>query len=232
MIKYLARERKTETVAVLVIIIAVLLFCLNVIFFAPKLPPYTSSYDEIKSKIRNGDLIFLCGNTFSEKMVRVITGSCWSHIGIAVQEPGNKGVLNIFECDMGQYQKNGARVMNLNRKLSSYKGEKIGAWMSMSSPDGAFSYDNIKSIIDDTLSKGVEMQTRFLNWVMCDTILYNKLCEDNKTFCSALVAQTYNQLGAIPNKEKFHQYSPASFYNHKIPLSKGFSYSTPIIFNF
>ena len=82
------------------------------------------SFDEVMNNLTTGSLIFLSGDTYGERVCKLIDQSIFSHVGLVFVEDG---VHYVFECDVGQGYKSGVRVIPLWDKLTRYKGCKIGA---------------------------------------------------------------------------------------------------------
>jgi len=174
---------------------------------------------KVFEKAKNGDLIFTCGNTFGEKVIRYITGSEFSHIGILFWEihpTTKKNILYIYDSDIGGDSKSGNRIMTLKRKLKHYKKIKIGGWRRIKTKQNLDIFEHVKKHINNTFN-----DTLFLDW-----FLPFKLSQ-NKNFCSELVAKVLSDFGILKTQRLYHNFSPGDFSDNLQNI-----YSSLITFDF
>jgi hypothetical protein len=184
------------------------LFCFSIIWLRSiKTPPEnkTISVAKLLETANNGDLLFFSGDTIGERAIKVYTGSCYTHVAFVFRDldedlnPPTE-VAFIWEADLGQGYRDGARVMRLSDKLKRWKGHPVIGWRkSKNRPDKQsilkFINQNIKS----------EMDSSMLTWA------FPFLKQPNKVFCSELVALTLQDLGLMDGGTRPSSFSPKDF---------------------
>lgn len=192
---------------------------LFLIFCPPRIDNYdfeNVNVDEIYEKGNNGDLIFLIGDTYGERLCRSITRCPFSHVGILFRETNEKGkdILYVWESDLGQGYDDGPRVVELKNKLKKYKGLKFGGWRVLRGERPKTEdilnciHKYIKYDFDNNMSSWFVSNISFLH----DMVKYN-----DKVFCSELIAMTFQDLGILNKTKKPTWYSPGYFIMKKIP---------------
>lgn len=211
-------------VAVCCVAMFILVIVVWVNFFPPRIDTYeypSTTVDDMLKGVQTGDLILMTGKTYSEKLIRRITRSPFSHVAMVVVE---EGIVYLWESDVGQSRKEGSRVIELKEKLKRYKGEKKGLWLkwvdspSTPRPTVAQLLPIISTYKDITMPFGFEYYlfsgypNSFIYNVMKPTSNGESIPPD--MYCSELIANTLQKLGikGIVNEEKIAaSYSPKSF---------------------
>jgi len=173
--------------------------------------------------IQNGDLLFLAGDTYGERICRWCAGCVFSHVGILFW---SNGTVYVLDCDLGQGMKDGVRVQKLSEKLARYKGQrcldqKIGA------------IRRYKGMLDDNVFleetekyKSIGFDNWMLSWVFAGTVLQDLFQRDDASFCSEFIAKVFQDLGVAPITNPA-SYSPGSFFREF-----NTEYDEPIYFGF
>lgn len=183
------------------------LFCFSIIWLrAIKTPPDVTLIPTTKllEKADNGDLLFFSGDTIGEKAIKVYTGSCYTHVAFVFRDLDEEQtppveVAFIWEADLGQGYRDGARVMRLSDKLKRWKGRPVIGWRkSKERPD--------KQSILKSINQNVklDMDSSMVAWI------FPFLKQPNKVFCSELVALTLQDLGML-GKTRPSSFSPKDF---------------------
>ena len=213
-----------------------ILWVILVYTFSPNLPSNIQKIDrkELLNTVGNGDLLFLSGGTFAEKVIKFWHNSYYSHVAIIFEDsrnvinPTKENTLFVFESDVGQNMKDGPRVMRLADKLNKWKGDKIG--MVRKYYGERPSTLNIINLINQYVGRGMDLN--MLSWFFAghpNSPIFKYLKSENKMFCSELVAETLQNLGYIKKNRHPASYTPQDF--STIIPEKGF-YSFPMYFSF
>lgn len=208
------------------IFVIILLFYLYIIFFPPKIESYSFKevdYENFLQEADNGDLIFLCGQTYGERVCRSMCRCPFSHVGILFREKNQEGesILYIWECDLGQGYNNGPRVVLAKDKLKKYKGNIIAGWKKFQKDRPSTS--NILECVNKYIK--YDFDNVMGSWFFSGVPLIYKLFKyQDKVFCSELVAMTYQDLGILPKKDKAFSYSPGTFFRDENNFSSLFQF--------
>jgi len=180
----------------------------------------------------NGDLLFLSGGTFSEKVIKFYHKSFYSHVAFifedsrGVENPTKENTLFVWESDLGQNVKDGPRIMRLVDKLKRWKGDKIGMIRKYNGVRPTTI--DIMNIAKLNLEKG--MDASMISWFFSnypDSYIFKFLKGDNM-FCTELVADTLQKLDIMESDRHPSSYTPNDLC--RLVPKKGF-YSFPIYFS-
>ncbi|MFQ5824003.1 MAG: YiiX/YebB-like N1pC/P60 family cysteine hydrolase [bacterium] len=156
----------------------------------------TYQYAHVRSQIKNGDVLMYKGKGLISFLITKITGSAYSHAGIAVW--WNKRLM-VMEA-VGK----GVIVTPLSHNVEHYKGDVEWFWCK-------------EQISDEHRIKMVqfaqeELGKSYAKWKLIIFGLFILLKKDmdkrdelrraNKLFCSYYVAQIYNSIGLDLKKNK------------------------------
>lgn len=229
------REELGIACSVLVMVLVVLL-CIYL--FSPSPDAYlkkqkvTVSFNDLKDDLSTGDLILFCGDTYQEKAIRWVVGCRFSHVAMVVKKPGNTDTLWLWEADMGQGEKDGPRLIRLQDKINRYKGKRVGAYLKLNSVQ-PIHYDDVMSIVRRGINK--KMQDRAYSWLLSnrpESRLYSMLHDEDKVFCSELIADTYQRLALLGGEHVPTYYTPKHFLKRELEFQPGVSLNAPIYFSF
>lgn len=219
----------------------VLLICLLllIVITVPNIDKFSPShiydYKDIKNELDTGDLILLSGKTVSERFVCWYTGCIFSHVGMIVRikdDDSGKEDLYIWEADIGQGAKRGTRLMPLDDKLARYKGYRKGAILKLDTPRKIYINDVVRIIKEHEKQ---DMDTTLLTYATSGyprSYAYHAVKNDEKVFCSELIADTYQKLALMRTDEEPSFYTQKDFFKRNIPLQKDVSLGTPKFFTF
>lgn len=224
-----------EVCVIIAIVLVAIFVSISIYFYSPGVEKFDKNksphYEDIKKNLNTTDLIFFCGETYNEKAIRWVTGCNFSHVGMIVKHPKTEELF-LWEADIGQGEKKGPRLINLKQKLNRYKGSRVAAWIKVTPAQKIYIQD-IVSII--SRNKNKKMQQRMYTWFLSNfpnSRLFNILNDENKVFCSELVADTYQRLALIKGDKPPSYYAPKDFFNRKVELQPGVKLDKPIIFTF
>jgi hypothetical protein len=222
----------------LFIILFFLLFII-IYFFPPRVENYTSeklkSFQEIKSSIKTGDLLFLSGSTFGEKCCRVVIQSPFSHVAFLMKEKDGNGndILYVIESDAGQGIKGGVRIMSLEDKLKKYKGERFGAIKRFIKSPERGEIDHMKILDIVKKYSHCELDNVYFTWFFSGfPYLLEKVKNEKIIFCSEFLTILLQGLGIISRGIIRTKYHPGDFFHEKVKFKDGNKYRKLEYFHF
>lgn len=188
--------------------------------------PEIMDRDTILKEANNGDLIFLCGTTYTENALKYLGDCMFSHIGILVRENDK---VYIWDCDMGQGYRDGVRVMLLEEKLSRFKGEKIGCIKKLLG--GTLPKDKINKVLEKSLN--ITFYNGIWKWLMADMIALRE--KETEMFCSEFVAHALQSLRVLPELKEPHfrapySFTPGDFFKGRVQYKEPFFHGENIFF--
>lgn len=208
----------------------------SVYLFSPSFPSKlaTLTKEEILNSVDNGDLLFLSGNTFAEKVIKFWHSSYYTHVAIifkderGVKTPTRENTLFVWESDVGQRTKDGPRIMKLVDKLDRWKGDKIGMIRKFHGIKPS-TFD-IVEIAKQYVDRGMDID--MISWFFSsfpESRIFKHLKSDKRMFCSELVAETLQNLGILKKDKHPASYTPQDF---SVIIPKQGFYSFPVYFSF
>jgi hypothetical protein len=153
-------------------------------------------YEEVRLKIKNGDVIMYKGKNILPKLIHWLTKSSYSHAGITVW--WNERLM-VMEAVM-----KGVRVVPLSRNIYQHKGNV--EWFSCKKEIS--DEDRLRMIIfaQEELGKSYARWKTVLFGLKIllkrDLSIKDELRMENKLFCSQYVAQIYNFIGLDLKKNR------------------------------
>lgn len=244
------------TIIGIIFLIIIALYYVIIQYRSPDLKEYIDKHSSIINWIdlsdflenaKNGDLIFMSGNTRGERVCRYFTDSMFSHVGLLFREKHpetNEDILYIWDSDLGQKTKDGPRILPLRDKLKRYHGYSYLSWRKLeviNNPADEFTKskfcrpttENILKIVEKY--KDHDFDEKILTWWTSEGILsiFNGLFADkNKIFCSELIALTLQSEKILNKDKKPAWYSPGSFTGKIQGLNSNFNYGPQIFCKF
>ncbi len=151
-------------------------------------------YNEIRSSLKTGDLVFCSGNYLFSRIIQYFTKSVWSHVGIVYYDTTLDRML-ILESEKIY----GVRFAPLSKYMKDYHGKNrpYKGIITIARLEPEWSVDSIKKGV----SFGMDELTKpYDNWEIIRIalrILFNigKRVNDRKYICSELVQVCYQQAG-------------------------------------
>jgi len=199
--------------ALLGVIVVMIVVCIWLAFIhtakVPKEGFGTITKEELLQKADTGDLIFLSGTRYAEKLIKRLTSSCYSHVGMVLKQDGK---VWLWEADLGQHHKEGPRLILLSEKLERWSGVKVGGWLSLSPDKARPTPEQVLPILYSLVGK--QMDRRMTKWLVAGRPqgwIYGELSDPDKVYCSELVALTMMEMGLLKKDKAASWYSPGSF---------------------
>jgi hypothetical protein len=212
-------------IIILVSATTILLICFSIYFKSPNLDSFIENTDKltfvtldtILKEAETGDLILMSGDTRGERVCKWFSGSVYSHVGILIKEDTD---IYIWESDLGQHAKDGPRIIKFTDKLKNYKGSPYLLWRPLVCQSRP-TIDTIMTIVNRY--KDAQFDNRMLSWFF--PFKFGEYFKDeNKIFCSELVAITLQQLNILTQSSLPTTYSPQDFVNNIKGLNSNYSY--------
>lgn len=232
----------TELLILIISIIIIVLF-LIIQFKSPNLETYVKTHENLLNwcdinillkDSKNGDLIFMSGDSRGEKICRWLSNSIYSHIGMIFREihpETNEDIVYIWESDLGQKTKDGPRVIKLTDKLLRYKGFKYLMWRKLEciAPHMRPQTSDIMKIVNEY--KDYKFDDKMLTWLTSNYVAFesvtNSIKRHDEFFCSELVALSLKKLNILHNNINSSYYSPGIFNKEIIDdINNGYNYGT------
>ena len=173
-------------------------------------------YDDVRSQIKNGDVLMYQGKGIASSVIRWVTHSPHSHAGIAAW--WNERLM-VMEA-----KGNGVVVSPFSHSVGHYHGDV--EWFS--STQEISEIDRLKMVIFAQEELG-KTYGRWKTIVLGIRILFqrdldrrDRLRKEKKLFCSEYVAQAYNSVGLDLKKKTSDRFmKPADIANSPLLEKKG-----------
>lgn len=127
--------------------------------------------------LKTGDLLFMSGDTYAEKMFKCFSECPYSHVAIVIN---NNNEIHLFEADVGQGFRDGIRVIPLLTKIDRWRGRKE---VAVRRYFGDLQIEN--EISKRILTDRRDMDSLFLSCV------FGIRSDKNIVFCSEMVAEIF-----------------------------------------
>lgn len=201
----------------------------------------TTTYEEIRPTLKTGDLVFFSGKSKISALIKMVTRSSWSHIGMVYVMPYDQNSVHgeqdnannfvgLFESAKSGKRwdrltgtsRVGVRIVSLSNRIQTYSGSKIGIRRLEHFKDTGPDYTELQELKNELRGRKYEQSTlELFNAVMDIWEPLDGNEEDlSSIFCSELVAEAYQRMGLLENEPPSNEYTPADF-TRSIKLEKG-----------
>lgn len=178
-----------------------------------------NKYNKIRNELKTGDIVLFSGKGRISTGIKWFTSSEWSHVGMVLRLLQFDMVLlwesttlnNIDDVETG-IAKKGVQVVSLSKRLQNYDGKAAIRQLSKK-----LSPKKIKSLIEfkqEVKNRPYEKQNIELLKSAFDGPFGRNREDLSSLFCSELVAESYQQMGLLPNTKiakASNEYTPADF---------------------
>jgi len=186
----------------------------------------TTSFEEIKSDLKTGDIVLMHGLQSSSRVIQIVEGSPWSHVALIVLaedlgiDNGNDNVL-LWESDSEspvedviiKKAKSGPMLVSLSERLKynfTHKEHSRLAIRHLHVDRKQEMFDNLKSIIPEVHDAIFpDVYHEMLN--PAKGRIFNEKTSLDTIFCSELVALTYIRMGLLTSLHPVNSYFPLDF---------------------
>jgi hypothetical protein len=219
------------------ILFSLLLIILYIYQNPPTIKKANTPLDKLFEYAKTGDLVFLSGDTYAERIIRWLTSSPFSHVGMLLRSNVDNQ-LYIWEADIGQGFREGPRLMLLTDKFKRYKGLKICGWKRLTDYGVLQRYaskrpptiDDVESILERYVNYG--MDTWMISWILSTDEGSWSSRETGDVFCSELISLTMQDLGMIREGTILAKYSPGDIDRGRLSLKAGYNYEETVYCDF
>lgn len=152
------------------------------------------SYEEIRSSLRTGDMVFCSGTYFFSKLIRRFTRSVWSHVGMIYRDDYLDRIF-ILESETMI----GVRIAPLSKYLRDYHGRRkpYRGRMFVAELEPGAAPEALKKAV----SFGMDQLTKpYDNWEILRIAVriafgIGRKSRDRKYICSELVYEAFHKAG-------------------------------------
>jgi hypothetical protein len=178
-------------------------------------------------ELQTGDLVLFSGRTLSARLVRLFTGSYWSHVGIVLRLPDGGEEPLLWEATRastladihsgGRFD--GVQLVSLVEKVASYPGEVVVRRL-VGTETAEHRYRRIKPLLRQWSA------LPYCNFVFKQWLVWwhghDAAAWQRGGFCSEFVAEVYKHLQLLPADKPSMHYVPRDFSPEtSLPLLRG-----------
>ncbi|MCI5144709.1 MAG: hypothetical protein D3923_04100 [Candidatus Electrothrix sp. AR3] len=192
--------------------------------------PVAVNYQNIREKLRTGDVAIFGGQYRISRLIRLFTRFPASHMALIIKKNDRIDFVEASEGDMYP-EREGVIINNFSNSMPFYKGD---IWIARLSDEVRSKIDEqeMYDFILEQVGKGYDYKNmKKAGFDLLDSfssITRNK--EDaSELFCSELVALTFKNAGILPENENISELTPAdliklSLYNPLYYQIKSYNY--------
>lgn len=175
------------------------------------------SYEDIRSKLKTGDLILFSGKSAIGRFIRLYSNSKWSHLGMVVKVDDIDMVLlwestsiNNVPDAIDRKIKRGVQTTSLSERLENFEGEVAVRFLQGDlAPEAKKALKDLRDLWKDRPYEQSKLQ--LVNSLM-DMIGTDANVEDfSSIFCSELVAEGLQVLGVMDGEHPANEFAPSDF---------------------
>ncbi len=182
------------------------------------MPAKPMTYQQIRPKLKMGDIVLFAGTGLFSAAIRWATDSEWTHVGIVVpMEFGGQSMVLLWESTallkVKDYQTgmvdDGVQLTPLSERIKHARGHV--AIRQLNNPLEPRQIETLARLREDWKHIKYERDIFELMRAAYDGP-FGENCEDlSFFFCSELVAEAFQRLGLCPNDPASNEYVPAEF---------------------
>lgn len=176
--------------------------------------------DPIIKQFNTGDILMVSYNSFRGRLVRVFTGSMWTHVGMIYKKENGE----LFVIESSQYEDVSGVVKTPIHKWLDWNENRILAWLHHKGPK--IKDKDIEDIFEKVRDAKVDLFVgSWLRAVIKQK--YYPQPNKNKFFCSELVTHFLQELNIIQKIYLPSGYPPKEILFGKLPLINGHNFDEP-----
>jgi hypothetical protein len=167
-----------------------------------------TNYEEIRDKIRTGDIILFSGNNAISHVIKLLTQSKWSHIGMALRLPEldtiflweASSLLNLQDAIEGKAFR-GVKLVPIRDRLKEFNGvvairHLIG--IDFDEPANTKAKQKLMQFRKKVRIRPYEKDKIDLMRDALDGSFSEKFENYSSLYCTEIVAEAYQKLGLLP----------------------------------
>ena len=217
--------KQSFLVAILFLFIIFILVLIRIRFTPDeRFPIFLGSAFQPLPSFKTGDCVFVSYRSIRGKLVKVFTGSMWSHMGMIYKR--QDGATFVIEACYYDQSKHGVLQTPLLEWLC-YNKKRTLAWLPKLGPP--ISDSEVNRVF--SLVKDGEMDTFVVNWLKA--VVNRKYYPEpgkSEFYCSELIATLFQELGVLRKELMPSSYSPRSFMLRRVPVQDGHAFDEPQLF--
>lgn len=171
-------------------------------------------YSDIRESLKTGDIVLFSGSGLVSNLIKLATGSKWSHVGMVLKLDEYDFVTlwesttlnNRKDLLSGSYRK-GVQLVQLSSRVDSYDGEVAIKQLDRPIPLANKKLTELRAKLK---GRDYERSENELLKSVYDGMLGDNTQDLSSVFCSELVAEAYKTLGLLHNHPS-NEFTPADF---------------------
>lgn len=163
----------------------------------------------IRDDLKTGDIVLFSGKGLFSTIIKAVTLSKWSHVGMIIREPISDMVL-IIESTTLNKGKRGVQISSYSERVKNYKGV-VGVRQLLGFKADEETLKRISRCRRKLQNKDYEESYWELLLAVVDLGIFENKENLNTIFCSELVTEFYQAMGIIPNDTPSNEFTPANY---------------------
>jgi len=183
-------------------------------------------YEEIRDKIRTGDIVLFSGKGKISHGIKMFTKSKWSHVGMALRMPEYDAIfiwestpLSSLKDAIDERAKHGAQLVLLSERLRMYDGEvAIRHLIGIDLDEDPEARKKLMELRKEVRNRSYEEDLIEFMKAAYDGPWGDNVEDLSSLFCSELVAEAYQRIGLLPKPPEgipANEYTPKDFSEQK-----------------
>lgn len=220
--RHASRTSKSKIVAIVILItVAFIIFIIILQLSRPSDTCFKSlSLEYVRNNLKTGDLLGVSYTTFHGKLVRIFTGSDWTHLGLVLFRGGQPYVIEIARYDADN---KGVIIKPLDTWIDWNKNRTL-AWRSYYSTT-SFPEKELDKLVKETQHYDENMNVA--TWLRT---MYRQEhnYDENKSsyYCTEYIGFLLQEIGVLKKKYKPGNYQPWEYVYGSLPCRKNHAYSS------
>ena len=196
------------------------------------------TYSQIRDQLETGDIVLFSSKGFISGAIRLMTRSCWSHVGMVVRMPEWDTIM-IWEATntlrgkdfFAKAPKKGVQLVRLSERIHDAihnQGAKVAVRHLHDIDRDDAMRETLKKLRHALKNKDYETNLLELFNSAFDGVIAENEEDLSSIFCSELVAEAWQEIGILSEEKSSNEYVPKDFSSEGVmTLLKG--YLTPQI---
>ncbi len=166
-------------------------------------------YKYIRGQLQTGDIVLFSGRGLFSLLIRAITRSRWSHVGMVLKRVN--GELYILESDYNKVHK-GVQISHLGRRIKQYKGKvcirqlETERTRTMQNSLNMFINSNRTTSYESGIAGMLELMAAAI-----DFWPFHNKANEGDLFCSETMMSIFQLWGFVPQSIPSNEITPADF---------------------
>ena len=173
-------------------------------------------YNKIRESLKTGDIVLFSGRGMISTVIKLITNSKWTHVGMVIRELSFDCVLLWESTTLSKLKdissgiaKKGVMLVPLSHRIATYDGEVGIRQLAESLTDSQiFTLSEFRREVKDRL---YEQSITELLKAAYDGPLGENVEDLSSIFCSELGAEAYQRIGLVNDFWPSNEYTPKDF---------------------